>query len=195
MLAFKSNFSHLGSPLSSPCIPQVNEFLSEDLSLAEVQTAVAGNRGTQVAFRFRRKIEEGECQQAGLPCQFLYVMCVLSLGMLSAGEHAGETFDYRIVLKRGAWGPEHVVMTPEDLDMMSTGSWPEPVSVTTENVDMNKITGGVDLSLNYEGKDLPDLGLSKKGGRTPSAAGGNGETSKLDKQKLASLSLMNKVRM
>ena len=60
---------------------------------------------------------------------------------------------------------------------------------------MNKITGGVDISLNYEGKDLPDLGLSKKGGRTVSAAGGDGETSKLDKQKLASLSLMNKVRM
>ena len=117
--------------------------------------------------------------------------------MLSPGEHAGETFDYRIVLKRGAWGPEHVVMTPEDLDMVNgdTGSWPEPGSVTTENVDMNKITGGVDISLNYEGKDLPDLCLSKKGGRTVSAAGGDGETSKLDKQKLASLSLMNKVRM
>ena len=58
-----------------------------------------------------------------------------------AGEHAGETFDYRIVLKRGAWGPEHVVMTPEDLDMINKGSWPEVGSVSTENVDMNKITG------------------------------------------------------
>ena len=42
---------------------QVNEFLSEDLSLAEVQAAVAGNRGTQVAFRFRRKIAEGDHRQ------------------------------------------------------------------------------------------------------------------------------------
>jgi len=32
-------------------------------------------------------------------------------------------------------------MTPEDLDMVNNGSWPEAGSVTTENVDMNKITG------------------------------------------------------
>ena len=114
--------------------------------------------------------------------------------MLLAGEHAGETFDYRIVMKRGAWGPEHVVMTPEDLDMVNTGSWPEAGSVTTENVDMHKITRGVDVSLNYEGKDSPDLGLSKKGGRPASSAmSSDAGTDKAEKQRLASLSMMNKV--
>lgn len=54
------------------------------------------------------------------------------------------------------------------------------------------LPGGVDISLNYEGKDSPDLGLSKKGGRTASAPG-EGEDEALEKQKLASLSLMNKV--
>lgn len=132
---------------------QVNEFLSEDMQLAEVQEKVAGNRGTQIAFRFRRRIE--------------------------SGEHKGETFDYRIVLKRGAWGPEHCVMTPEDLDMVNEGRWPEQGSVSADVVNMAAITGGQDASLNYEGKDKPNLGLATKAsGRPASSAGGRpGSTS------------------
>ena len=124
---------------------QVNEFLTDDMSLPEVQAKVAGNRGTQVAFRFRRKIEDGES--------------------------AGETFDYRIVLKRGAWGPEHCVMTPEDLDMINEGRWPRKGAVSTDDVNMDDVTAGVDVSLNYASKGTEDLGLTTKSGRPASAAG------------------------
>lgn len=113
---------------------QVNEFICDDMTLADIQTKVAGNRGTQVAFRFRRKIEEGQ--------------------------HKGETFDYRIVLKRGAWGPEHTCMTPEDLDMIDVGRWPAVGSVSAETVDMENITNGQNLSLNYTGIDAPIAGRS-----------------------------------
>jgi len=124
---------------------QVNEYLSDDLSLSEVQAAVAGNRGTQVALRMRRKIEEGE--------------------------HKGETFDYRVVLKRGAWGPEHCVMTPEDLDMINTGRWPQPGGVSAEKFSMNAVTGGIDCSLKYEGKGKDSLGLETRSGMPASASG------------------------
>ncbi|MGB1603152.1 MAG: hypothetical protein ACPIOQ_61040, partial [Promethearchaeia archaeon] len=92
---------------------QVNEFLAEDMSLPEMQNHVSGNRGTQVCFRFRREVPEGPKK--------------------------GESFEYRIVLKRGAWGPEHCVMTPEDLDMVDKHAWPVPGSLTNEDVDMEKI--------------------------------------------------------
>jgi hypothetical protein len=124
---------------------QVNEYLSADLSLSEVQVAVAGNRGTQVAFRMRRKIEEGE--------------------------QKGETFDYRIVLKRGAWGPEHCVMTPEDLDMINTGRWPKQGGVSAEDFSMDAVTGGIDCSLKYEGKGTDSLGLATRSGIPASASG------------------------
>jgi hypothetical protein len=124
---------------------QVNEYLSADLSLSEVQAAVAGNRGTQVAFRMRRKIEEGE--------------------------QKGETFDYRIVLKRGAWGPEHCVMTPEDLDMINTGRWPKQGGVSAEDFSMDAVTGGIDCSLKYEGKGTDSLGLATRSGIPASASG------------------------
>jgi len=103
---------------------QVNEFVCDDMTLPDVQAKVTGNRGTQVAFRLRRAIVEGK--------------------------HKGETFDYRIVLKRGAWGPAHCCMTPEDLDMIDVGRWPAKGAVTSETVDMEKITNGKDASLNYD---------------------------------------------
>ena len=126
---------------------QVNEFLAEDMSLPEMQNHVSGNRGTQVCFRFRREVPEGPKK--------------------------GESFEYRIVLKRGAWGPEHCVMTPEDLDMVDKHAWPVPGSLTNEDVDMEKITGGVDCSLKYHAKD--DV-LNKGKGRAASLASqGNGD--------------------
>ena len=126
---------------------QVNEFLAEDMSLPEMQNHVSGNRGTQVCFRFRREVPEGPKK--------------------------GESFEYRIVLKRGAWGPEHCVMTPEDLDMVDKQAWPVPGSLTNEDVDMEKITGGVDCSLKYHAKD--DV-LNKGKGRAASLASqGNGD--------------------
>ena len=44
-------------------------------------------------------------------------------------------------------------MTPEDLDMIDVGRWPAKGAVTSETVDMEKITNGKDASLNYDGID------------------------------------------
>jgi hypothetical protein len=103
-------------------------------TIAELNAIVAGNRGTQVALRFRRTMPTDALARVSFSDKPSY--------------KKGDKFDYRIVLKRGAWGPEHCIVSPEDLDMVDNGQWPEPGSVTTENVDMNKVTRGVDVTLN-----------------------------------------------
>jgi chromosome segregation ATPase len=135
---------------------QVNEFLCEDMRLEDVTGRVVGNRGTQVLFRFRRYSK--------------------------SGKRNGQPMEYKIVLKRGAWGPEHAVMSPEDIDMIGEGGWPEKGSLMAKDVEMDKITGGSDCSLHYEKKDEPAYGLLKT------------EGSALDANiKGASLSALNKM--
>ena len=62
-------------------------------------------------------------------------------------------------------------MTPEDLDMINEGRWPRKGAVSTDDVNMDDVTAGVDVSLNYASKGTEDLGLTTKSGRPASAAG------------------------
>jgi C-terminal processing protease CtpA/Prc len=43
---------------------------------------------------------------------------------------AEDQCEYTIVLKRGAWGPEHCAVSPEHMDMADEGRWPEVKSRT-----------------------------------------------------------------
>jgi len=69
------------------------------MDIEEVRGRIAGKRGSRV---------------------------VLTLTDRDGGRNAylgGKPFN--IILKRGAWGPEHCVVEPEDRDMVNAGSWPE----------------------------------------------------------------------
>jgi C-terminal processing protease CtpA/Prc len=41
--------------------------------------------------------------------------------------------EYTLILKRGAWGPEHAVVSPEHMDMHDQGRWPEVKARTADN--------------------------------------------------------------
>jgi len=45
-------------------------------------------------------------------------------------KRAKDKTDYTLVLKRGAWGPEHCAASPEHMDMVDQNSWPEVTSRT-----------------------------------------------------------------
>ncbi len=48
--------------------------------------------------------------------------------------------DYTIVLKRGAWGPDHCAVTPEHMDMVDEGRWPSVKSRTSADRSIDNST-------------------------------------------------------
>lgn len=89
------------------------------LTLDEIKAKVAGKRGTKVTLRMMRDETDDDVQN-------------------------GEIFT--LCLKRGAWGPEHCVLEPEDKDMIDEGRWPVPGAVSSANFDPKAINRKVSFS-------------------------------------------------
>lgn len=75
------------------------------LTLDELKAKIAGRRGTKVTLKMMRDTSDDNVQNG---------------------------VQYMVTLKRGAWGPEHVVLSPEDRDMVDVGRWPKPGALSND---------------------------------------------------------------
>mmetsp|Transcript_24046 Transcript_24046/g.53965 ORF Transcript_24046/g.53965 Transcript_24046/m.53965 type:complete len:740 (-) Transcript_24046:52-2271(-) len=81
---------------------EVNGTPTAGMTLDELREKIAGPRGSRVIIKFLRN-----------------------------GKTAAATLVYNIALKRGSWGPEHAVVSSEDMDMLDVGRWPKPGSISS----------------------------------------------------------------
>jgi len=91
---------------------EVDGFPAIGMDLDQIRGKLYGKRGTKVTLRMMRDETDD-------------------------GEQNGDMFN--ITLKRGAWGPEHAVLEPEDLDMVDEGRWPAPGAVSSATFDPKAI--------------------------------------------------------
>jgi len=91
---------------------EVDGFPAIGMDLDQIRDKLSGKRGTKVTLRMMRDETDD-------------------------GEQNGDMFN--ITLKRGAWGPEHAVLEPEDLDMVDEGRWPAPGAVSSATFDPKAI--------------------------------------------------------
>ncbi|EKX39790.1 hypothetical protein GUITHDRAFT_114039 [Guillardia theta CCMP2712] len=101
-----------GMICKSDVVLEVDGIPTNEMSLDDLRTRIAGPRGSRVTIKFLRdRIEDGI--QDGIP--------------------------YTITLKRGCWGAEHAVVSPEDRDMLDQGRWPKPGSLSVPEFKIQDI--------------------------------------------------------
>ena len=100
---------------------QVNGQIVDDLPFPAIRESVCGQRGSLVSFRFRRFQE--------------------------SADSSSPSKDFQVVLKRGSWGAEYAVVSPEasmclilvvcsyspqDQDLLDVRSWPQKDSLNLQ---------------------------------------------------------------
>jgi len=92
-----------GKVLVGDSIIEVDGMSVNGMTMEETRAKLSGKRGSRITVKFMRDLTDD-------------------------GEANGDT--YTITLKRGAFGPEHAVLAPEDKDMRDVGRWPRAGAVS-----------------------------------------------------------------
>jgi hypothetical protein len=87
----------------------IDGFGTLSMDLVDVKDRIAGPRGSRVSFKMLRPLD------------------------------GGTGIEYTIVLKRGAWGAEHAVVSPEDRDMLDKHRWPFPGALSQSEFNRQSI--------------------------------------------------------
>eukprot|EP00277_Geminigera_cryophila_P033233 CAMPEP_0173117894 /NCGR_PEP_ID=MMETSP1102-20130122/50622_1 /TAXON_ID=49646 /ORGANISM="Geminigera sp., Strain Caron Lab Isolate" /LENGTH=1021 /DNA_ID=CAMNT_0014022717 /DNA_START=44 /DNA_END=3109 /DNA_ORIENTATION=+ len=87
----------------------IDGFGTLSMDLVDVRDRIAGPRGSRVCLKMLRPLDNG----TGI--------------------------EYTIVLKRGAWGPEHAVVSPEDRDMIDKFRWPVPGGLSEQEFNRQSV--------------------------------------------------------
>ncbi len=88
----------------------IDGFGTLSMDLVDVKDRIAGPRGSRVSLKMLRPLDGGD---TGI--------------------------EYTIVLKRGAWGAEHAVVSPEDRDMLDKQRWPLPGALSQSEFNRQSI--------------------------------------------------------
>jgi len=98
---------------------EVNGISTEKLNLDQIKERVAGPRGSRVSIRFQRFQNEHVTIDHDGQINI----------MRTAGEEEGKAVVFVATFKRGAWGPEHCLVSPEETDTLDHGQWTHEMDV------------------------------------------------------------------
>jgi hypothetical protein len=101
-----------GTPVSSA---------TRNMSLEEIKGLITGPRASRVSVKFQRCDNECAVDQNGQ-------LCILRAEVAEGSE--ARTLIFVATFKRGAWGPEHCIVTPEERDVLDQGRWTHEIDVT-----------------------------------------------------------------
>jgi hypothetical protein len=94
-----------------PQVLQVDGLSTIAMDIQDVRERISGPRGSRVSLKLLRPLKNGTA------------------------------FEYSVLLKRGAWGAQHAVMSGEDRDMLDQNRWPLPGALSCQKHNRQALNG------------------------------------------------------